>query len=270
MTTMTNFTQLSHNDTQVAKSVLDQQSWASMSAYSSLIDPSLPPSLPFFDPELLPTVQAAEKAAVLPLNVPFPPPPLLHLAIAKLTDLINLHSTYPSAYNNRAQARRLLGGDNIHAGSEQWSLIWDDLCEAIRLATPTIAGARVSVNHGNLLAAAHMQRGLHIFSLVKRTNGSVCRTGGGLGNEAECVDHKELLPSQFWGLDTTDLEAMASRDFENAGRYGDKTAWEMSAATNPYARLCGEIVKEAMRAEIEGAKSHATISIADDQISLKK
>lgn len=267
---MTSFTQLSDNDIQVAKSVLDQQSWASMSASSNLIDPSLPPSMPFFDPELLPTVQAAEKAALLPLNVPFPPPPLLHLAIAQLTDLINLHPTYASAYNNRAQARRLLGDDNIHPEPEQWSLIWDDLCEAIRLATPTMAGARVSVRHGDLLAAAHMQRGLLIFSLVRRTNGSVSRTGGGLGNEAGCVDHKGLLPKQFWGLDTTDLEAMASRDFENAGRYGDKAAWEMSAATNPYARLCGEIVKEAIRAEIEGAKFQDTSSVASDQISLKK
>lgn len=251
---MTHFTQLSDNDIQVSKSVLDQQSWASMSASSSLIDPSLPPSLPFFDPELLPTVQAAEKAAVLPLNVPFPSRPLLELAVAQLTDLVTLHPTYASAYNNRAQARRLLGDDNIHSEPEQWSLIWDDLCEAIRLATPTVAGARVSIRHGNLLAAANMQRGLLIFSLVRSTNASVSKTGGALGSETDWVDYKCRLPKQFWGFDTTDLEAMASRDFETAGRYGSKVAWEMSAATNPYARLCGEIVKEAIRAEIEGGK----------------
>lgn len=249
---MANFTQLSDNDIQVSKSVLDQQSWASMSVSSSLIDPSLPPSLPFFDPELLPTVQAAEKAALLPLNVPSPPPPLLHRAFAQLTELIRLHPTYASAYNNRAQARRLLGDDNIYSEPEQWSLIWNDLCEAIRLATPTVAGARVSVRHGNLLAAAHMQRGLLILGLVRRTDGSESMTGGASGNEAGWVDYKGRLPKQFWGLDTTDLEAMASRDFESAGRYGDKAAWELSAATNPYARLCGEIVKEAIRAEIEG------------------
>lgn len=100
---MTTFAQLSDNDIQVSKSVLDQQSWASISASSSLIDPSLPLSLPFFDPELLPTVQAVEMAALLPLKVPFPPEALealLHHAIAQLTDLINMHPTYASAYNN--------------------------------------------------------------------------------------------------------------------------------------------------------------------------
>lgn len=265
---MAHFTELSDNDIQVSKSVLDQQSWASMSASSSLIDPSLPPSLPFFDPEFLPTVQAVEKATVLPLNVAFPSRPLLELALAQLTDLVTLHPTYASAYNNRAQARRLLGDDNIHSEPEQWIMIWDDLCEAIRLATPTVAGARVSVRHGNLLAAAHMQRGLLLFGLVRSTNDLVSKTGGALGNEVNWVDYKCRLPKQFWGLDTTDLEAMASRDFETAGRYGNKVAWEISAATNPYARLCGEIVKEAIRAEIEGGNSKIH-PLAGGQTSLK-
>lgn len=44
----------------------------------------------------------------------------------------------------------------------------------------------------------------------------------------------------------------------------------MSAATNPYARLCGEIVKEAIRAGIEEVTFQDTYSIAGDQISLKK
>ena len=100
----------------------------------------------------------------------------------------------------------------------------DDLCGAIRLATPTIAGAGVSVQHGRLLAAAHMQRGLLIFGVVRRT-------GEGLRNEPGCEDLKGQLPKQCLGLDSTVLETMASRDFESAGRYGDKAAWEMSAAT---------------------------------------
>jgi len=33
------------------------------------------------------------------------------------------------------------------------------------------------------------------------------------------------------------------------GRYGNEMARAMSVATNPYAKLCGGIVKEAMRAE---------------------
>lgn len=36
------------------------------------------------------------------------------------------------------------------------------------------------------------------------------------------------------------------------GRYGNEVAREMAKGTNPYAKLCGEIVREAMRAEMGG------------------
>ncbi len=36
------------------------------------------------------------------------------------------------------------------------------------------------------------------------------------------------------------------------GRYGNDVAREMAVRTNPYAKLCGNIVKEAMRGEMLG------------------
>lgn len=44
---------------------------------------------------------------------------------------------------------------------------------------------------------------------------------------------------------------MAARDFDAGGRYGNPVAREMSVRTNPYAKLCGNIVREAMRREVE-------------------
>ena len=54
------------------------------------------------------------------------------------------------------------------------------------------------------------------------------------------------------GLSAEALEQMASRDFFFGGRYGDRKAREMSVKTNPYAKMCGAIVKEALRKELEG------------------
>ena len=46
-----------------------------------------------------------------------------------------------------------------------------------------------------------------------------------------------------------DLEEMASRDFVMGGRYGNEIARGLAVATNPTAKLCGSIVREAMRKE---------------------
>ena len=46
------------------------------------------------------------------------------------------------------------------------------------------------------------------------------------------------------------MEEMASRDFGFGGRYGNDTARQMAVKTNPYAKLCGSIVREAMTKEV--------------------
>lgn len=38
-------------------------------------------------------------------------------------------------------------------------------------------------------------------------------------------------------------------DFASAARFGDEVAREMSVRTNPYAKMCGAIVKNALREE---------------------
>ena len=49
-----------------------------------------------------------------------------------------------------------------------------------------------------------------------------------------------------------ELEEKSSRDFFLGGRYGNEVSKAMAVHTNPYAKMCGSIVKEAMRKEFSG------------------
>lgn len=51
------------------------------------------------------------------------------------------------------------------------------------------------------------------------------------------------------GKGKSELEELASTDFASAARFGDEVAREMSVRTNPYAKMCGAIVKNALREE---------------------
>ena len=51
------------------------------------------------------------------------------------------------------------------------------------------------------------------------------------------------------GLGKSELEELASKDFAAAARFGDEVAREMSVRTNPYAKMCGAIVRNALAEE---------------------
>ena len=53
------------------------------------------------------------------------------------------------------------------------------------------------------------------------------------------------------------FEEAASRDFMMAGRYGNEIGKGLAVSTNPTAKLCGEMVKEAMRKEYAGGMMDA-------------
>lgn len=46
-----------------------------------------------------------------------------------------------------------------------------------------------------------------------------------------------------------DFEEAASRDFALGGRYGNDIAKGLAVSTNPTAKLCGQMVREAMKKE---------------------
>ena len=49
-----------------------------------------------------------------------------------------------------------------------------------------------------------------------------------------------------------EFEEHASRDFVMGGRYGNEIARALAVSANPTAKLCGEMVREAMRKEYGG------------------
>ena len=234
-------TTLSHNDSLVLSSVFEPESSGLLSHSNSLVDPALPPSLPHIDSKLLPELQARERAALQPLNSFAPAPSLITAALAQLEELIAAQPSYASAYNNRAQALRLLVGDDLFSRTVQQTSLWNDLCEAIRLAAPESEGLRVCNLQAGVLAAAYIQRGHLLLKAARKCSDLSVKEGD---------EEAKWLPKELSGLDKASIEEIASKDFEMAGKYGDQEAQKLAAVTNPYARLCGGIVKEAMKAEL--------------------
>lgn len=71
--------------------------------------------------------------------------------------------------------------------------------------------------------------------------------------KAEFRIKKELLQESSWSH--LDFQEHASRDYMMAGRYGNKIGKAVAVTMNPTAKLCGEIVKEAMRKEYAGEEA---------------
>jgi hypothetical protein len=181
--------------------------------------------------------------------------------IKSLDELIETYPKYASARNNRAQALRRIYGDGIlvkgiakslpeeaepldPSASDQTLIsasntILSDLTIAINLLTPSNPFSPLSPQAAKTLSQAHTQRGA-IYHLT-----------------AKHLSHKgaelRIDPSRkeaAWK--TVDFEENASRDFMMGGRYGNEIAKALAVSTNPTAKLCGEMVREAMRKEYAG------------------
>ena len=240
---------LSAHDSQVLSSIINPEAIPN----TNPIDPSLPPLLDI-PSALLTTLQDREVSILRPLNGPSPSPSDLESAIASLTSLIMEHPNYASAYNNRAQAIRMLLGDDLKSEGIAQSTLWIDLSKAIELAAPSSSHSAVSPLQAKILASAYTHRGYLTWQLPKSMDPP--QLSNPQPNPIQLKDQEaSLLPPELQGKSKERLEGIASRDFEMGGRYGNETAREMATRTNPYAKLCGNIVKEAMRGEmgVEGA-----------------
>lgn len=107
------------------------------------------------------------------------------------------------------------------------------LSKAIELASPEVAIAAISPSMANLLSQAYTQRGALLYTLFNKAS-------------------KDESGASVLGMDKDALELAASKDFYEGGRYGNAMGREMAVKTNPYARLCGAIVKEALTREYVG------------------
>lgn len=242
---MASATSLSSKDSAVFHALFDAES----SPSSALnIDSSLP-SLPHVSESELPALKELELAAIRPLQQnekenenTTPSRETIEKAIEDLSTLITNHPTYASAYANRAQAFRMLidnNGDLLdHSNTTNATSLFSDLGQTISLATPNSQTSPLSPRQAQILADAHTHRGYLLYRAAKfvSTLPSDQQRGG---------------PERLRDLDQDQLEEMASRDFSLGGKYGNKIAQQMAVQTNPYAKMCGAIVKEAMRKEQE-------------------
>lgn len=171
--------------------------------------------------------------------------------VSSLGDLIAVQPKYASARNNRAQALRRLYGDAMllqgHADqravaknakqsdrAEAAVMVLDDLDEVVKLLTPRSLYSGMSSQACKTLSMAHTQRAAIYHTSAKAIDDGTVISAGGRAEER-------------WSK--IEFEEKASRDFAFGGRYGNEIAKGLAVATNPTAKLCGQIVREAMKKE---------------------
>lgn len=220
MTTST----LSTNDSAVLQALFDAETSPSNSI---TVSPDLPPfpGNPEITPEVYTTLNHREQGIIAPLQQPDVSRDTVQTAIQALTTLIDEYPSYPAAYVNRAAAVRLLS-EELKGESEEdsatTSRLLGDLGRAITLCSPGNDAESVSAVQARVLADAHTHRG---YLLLRKA-----RSGG-----------------------PAESEELASRDFFLGGKYGNKVAQQLAVQTNPYAKMCGAIVKEALRKEVDAS-----------------
>ncbi|KAJ9165048.1 Tetratricopeptide repeat protein 36-like protein [Coniochaeta hoffmannii] len=173
--------------------------------------------------------------------------------VTSLDDLIKSYPDYASARNNRAQAlRRLYGDSMLVEGASPFPqvLIRDaeesermeaartvllDLDRSVALLSPDHPKASLSAQAAKTLSMAHTQRAA-IYHMTSKLLAS-----------GRSVSLDSSRREAAWGR--LEFEEAASRDFALGGRYGNEIAKGLAVSTNPTAKLCGQIVREAMKKE---------------------
>lgn len=258
---------LSKNDSKILDAVFDPES--STSSSNIEIDPLLPSDPHFTDPTILSTLRARELSAIRIIEQHTPSAPSsprsatssdndeemrtndkdipYNEALSILDNIVTDHHNYASVYNNRAQLHRWRYGDKStlvqfqpheSASTRAITNALRDLDRAINLATPPPESSKVSPSQGKSLAQAWIQRAAIFWQAAKDLS---------TPSTSVVILQKEELPWKDW--DKTNFEEEASRCFHMSGIYGSEVGKAMSVIANPHARLCGNIVKEAMQRE---------------------
>lgn len=232
---MATATQLTKNDRAVLGAILDSE--AGLGDSHATIQVTAATESPY-DAQTRRDIRQREKHILLPINVESPSKSVIEAAIIAFDKLLQDYPQYASGYNNRAQARRLLYTDfeTLAQHLDDFHAILDDLAKAISLASPEKAVEAVSPESARVLSSAHTHRAYLLYkaSQMEIPAGRTCA----------------YVPT-LAKLDSERLLEIASRDFASGGRYGNTVAKQLAVHTNPYAKLCGNIVKEAMQKELE-------------------
>lgn len=237
--------QLSKADANIITQVFDPEGGTSRAEV--VVDPALPADRRIPDTTLLSTLRTREHEAIQHIEEfekssrasDSARTDAYHNALAILNQLILEFPEYGSAYNNRAQLRRWYWGDRnmlcqpnasvVPEREKAAEMIVQDLNRTIALTSPARPIDAVSPTQGRLLAQAYTQLGAVYYAASKDAD---ARSGGSTSRSAD------------------DFEEEASRCFYLGGLYGNEVAKAMAVHANPQAKLCGSIVKEAMRKEL--------------------
>ena len=169
-------------------------------------------------------------------------------AYSQLSSLVETYPKAASVRNNRAQLSRMILGPSfiIHPVEKEPTTasspilptlptVLQDLDNAIELASPPTAGQAVSPFQCRILGHAYTQRAALFHAASKDSN---------------VMARFRELGTLFSNWDIDNFEEAASRDFFMGGRYGNEIGKALAVHTNPTAKLCGQMVQEAMKREM--------------------
>ncbi|KAH7411667.1 hypothetical protein DE146DRAFT_602240 [Phaeosphaeria sp. MPI-PUGE-AT-0046c] len=227
-------TTLSANDARVLNALFDPETLPSSVAKSndaSAIDDTLPPHPSISDSELS-TLEAQQNELVRRISTSSSIQEI-DAAITELDHIVEEHPNYASAYINRAMLLRMKLESHLTATQHIFTRptsevqpLFTNLSRAIHLSLPfSSPTAPVSQYQAKILRTAYSHRA-YLYLKAAETDTSL------------------------QGLEKGELEELASKDFAGAARYGDEVAREMSVRTNPYAKMCGAIVRNALKEEM--------------------
>ncbi|KAF5663433.1 hypothetical protein FHETE_7509 [Fusarium heterosporum] len=173
-------------------------------------------------------------------------------SLSAVEDMISEYPNYASARNNRVQILRRLYGDamllsdtrdnsmplieNPDRSERRKAVVTalEDMEVSVTLLSPPLPTTPISPQVARTLSMAHTQRA----ALYLRTARLLL---------SRSLDIDETLKESKW--EKIDFEEAASRDLALGGRYGNPIAKGLAVSVNPTAKLCGQIVREAMKKE---------------------
>lgn len=237
---------LSPNDGAVLQQLFDPES---ATTPELLIDASLPKD-PHYEQAIFAKISDEEKAVILQVEAAMSLDCLaerravLEDAIRSLQTLLKVFPKSAALNNDLAQAIRLrYGSDTVSKSLVRRVEASVAACQAltaldnaVNLLSPHSPLLPMSPVQCRTLAQAHMQRGAMRHGAVKHLP----------------LDDAAVIPDSapaFTGWSRTHLEDAASRDFFLGGRYGNEIGKALAVHINPTAKLCGQMVQDAMRRE---------------------
>lgn len=251
---------LSKNDLNVLQKIKDPESDPTAGV---LVDPNLPRDPHVTDIDIYNAVVSKERevlrlfqkmemelANLAPKTVEDPTTSYRE-GVSKLGEIIREHPNYASARNNRAQALRRLYGDELLVGGgsnqvlvsnstteermDAATTILDDLDVAVQLLSPATPKTPISPQAAKTLSMSFTQRAAVYHATVKGFPATSTLEG--------------LIKRQESGWSKMDFEEAAAGDFAKGGWYGNEVAKGLAVSVNPTAKLCGQMVREALKKE---------------------